>query len=404
MRVELEHSFERIPKPTGYVKVKPEVFGNRVLGAYIFNEGSGPVTRDLATNRFATLFPNTPGDYSAMWQKNLLYGDIAADYAEGPGFDIGSSFSMVCRGLISTDGSVMVFNGTAAGNYSFMLYRDAGNTLRVYWNAGAGNLDSNVSIITMRNIGFSLKANGDLNFWVDDVEVTATSVSMPSNTHHLSMGRGASGLYDGRFILEYAYFFDGEITRDQYYELHRNPYGILQEESIEPLKLSSFIPGDDMATNPCNIAKGRVIEYYSRVKNNDPTNSALVIVVLKVSESISALRDYDDLSALLASAGNTEANFTNYARIELVDSDLAAVPAPDHTNNWITLDLPDQVWSSAGGTLDNTTAMVLVCYDSDTTSGTDTNIIPLAPFIYVNTTTGADLDLLFNSTGFYRSK
>lgn len=159
-----------------------------------------------------------------------------------------------------------------------------------------------------------------------------------------------------------------------------------------------------MASEPFNIAKGRVVEYYNRVKSNDPTNSAFVIVTLKDTEADSVLQDYDDLGALLLAAGNTEANFTNYARFTLVDSDLAVLPAPDDTNNWITLDLPDQQWVSAGGTLDNTTAKIIVCYDSDTTSGTDSNIIPLAQLDYINTTTGANLDLIFNSDGFYRSK
>ena len=157
-----------------------------------------------------------------------------------------------------------------------------------------------------------------------------------------------------------------------------------------------------MADGVFNIAKGRVIELHNRVDTNDPTNSGLVVVLCKVSEADATLEDYDDLNALLGSAGNTEADFTNYARKVLTDSDITAA-TPDDTNNWQQCDIPDQTWSSAGGTLDNTLTKVIICYDNDTTGGNDTNLIPLTHHDFTPTTNGNDLVLQIDSNGYFRA-
>jgi hypothetical protein len=158
-----------------------------------------------------------------------------------------------------------------------------------------------------------------------------------------------------------------------------------------------------MADEVFNIAKGRVVEWYNRVESNDPANSAFVLVLLKAAEADAVLRDYDDLSALLGAAGNTEADFTNYARKVLTDAELAALPAPDDTNDRYDIDLPDQTWTSAGGASNNTLVKAVLCYDADTTGGTDANIIPVAHYDFTPTTDGSDLTLRWNTAGFYRA-
>ena len=121
-----------------------------------------------------------------------------------------------------------------------------------------------------------------------------------------------------------------------------------------------------MADAVFNIAKGRTVEWYNRVESNDPTNSAFTIVLLKAVESDALLEDRDDLSVLLGAAANTEAVFTNYARIELESAELAALPAPDDSNNRYEVDLPDQTFSSAGNGANDTLVKLLICYDNDT--------------------------------------
>lgn len=157
-----------------------------------------------------------------------------------------------------------------------------------------------------------------------------------------------------------------------------------------------------MADGVFNIAKGRIVELYNRVKSNDPANAALIVVAFQVSEADALLEDYDNLSVLIAAA-NTEATFTNYARKVLTDADLAALPPPDDTNNRYEVDIPDQTWISAGGALNNTLTKILICYDSDTTAGNDTNILPLTHHDFTPTTDGSDLVMQVDVLGFFRA-
>jgi len=156
-----------------------------------------------------------------------------------------------------------------------------------------------------------------------------------------------------------------------------------------------------MADGVFNIAKGRVNEYQSRVANNDPANSALITVILKVAEADATLEDYDDLAALLAGS-NTEADFTNYVRSVLTDADVSA-PVPDDTKNWQAADIPDQTIVAAGGASNNTLVKYLICYDSDTTGGTDSNIIPLTHHDFPVTTDGSNLVAQINADGYYKA-
>ena len=157
-----------------------------------------------------------------------------------------------------------------------------------------------------------------------------------------------------------------------------------------------------MADLAFNIAKGRAVEWYNRVKNNDPANAAFIAVLLKVAEVDATLIDYDDLGALLAGA-NTEATFTDYARIVVTDAELAALPAPDDTNNRFDIDMPDLVWTDAGGASNDTLVKLLICYDSDTAAGTDADILPVAHYDFAVTTDGNTLTAELHVDGFYRA-
>lgn len=133
-----------------------------------------------------------------------------------------------------------------------------------------------------------------------------------------------------------------------------------------------------------NIAKGKIGYYASLPAAND----ALVVVLLKASglQSDAFLADHDDLAALLA-ASNDECDFTNYARKTLS----SITPAVDDTNNRYTLTAAGLTWTAAGGAINNGTGKLLVCYDPDTTSGSDSSIIPLTGYPMGDTTDGTDL-------------
>lgn len=144
-----------------------------------------------------------------------------------------------------------------------------------------------------------------------------------------------------------------------------------------------------MANIVFNIAKGRVIELYNRVENNDPTNSALILVPIESAglESDATLIDADTLAAVLAGTTNEQ---TTMGRKTLTDADLAALPAPDDGNDRYEVSLPTVTWTAASG---NAISKILVCYDSDTTAGTDSNIIPLTMFDFAQTPSGADIQM-----------
>lgn len=144
-----------------------------------------------------------------------------------------------------------------------------------------------------------------------------------------------------------------------------------------------------MANIVFNIAKGRVVEFYNRVENDDPANSALILVPIETSglESDATLIDADTLTALLSGTTNEQ---TTMGRKTLTQADLAALPAPDDTNDRFEVSLPTVTWTGATG---NAISKIAVCYDSDTTSGTDANIIPLTMFDFVQTPSGADIQM-----------
>ena len=155
-----------------------------------------------------------------------------------------------------------------------------------------------------------------------------------------------------------------------------------------------------MADFVFNIAKGRVVELYGRVDGNDPTNSALIIAVIDANGDTDAtMKDRDDLAALLGGTANEVTN-TNYARKTLTDSDLSAW-SPDDTNDRVDLDIPDQTWTAiAAGTA---WTDMLVCYDSDTTGGSDSNIVPMTNHDFALTPDGSDITAQIAAAGFFRA-
>lgn len=156
-----------------------------------------------------------------------------------------------------------------------------------------------------------------------------------------------------------------------------------------------------MASFVANIAKGRVVEYYNRVENNDPSASALIVVVITQGAATDdSMKDADTLTALLAISGVVERNTNNWARKTLTDVELANLPAPDDTNNRYDVSLPAMTWSAVASGGGASTHLV-VCYDADTGAGTDANITPLTFNDFAITPDGSDVTA--NSGVFFRA-
>ena len=148
-----------------------------------------------------------------------------------------------------------------------------------------------------------------------------------------------------------------------------------------------------------NIAKGRVAELHSRVDNNDPANSAIIVVpVSRGAVTDATLKDFDTLSAVLA-GGVTERNTGGWTRKTLTDADTPAV-TPDDTNDRqdVGTGLAAQTWTAVttGAVTD-----LLLCYDNDTTGGTDANLVPMVCLDFPITPDGSDVQWQPNARGYY---
>lgn len=144
-----------------------------------------------------------------------------------------------------------------------------------------------------------------------------------------------------------------------------------------------------MADFVFNIAKGRV-HYYASLPL---TNDALILVPLMSTGIVAdaTLKDYDDLAALLAGATDEQ---TTMGR-----KTLASVTATvDDTGDTASCDFADVTWTAATG---SAVAKLIVCYDNDTTSGTDSNIIPLTAHDFALTPDGSDVIVQVDALGFY---
>lgn len=140
-----------------------------------------------------------------------------------------------------------------------------------------------------------------------------------------------------------------------------------------------------MAPIVFNIAKGRVAHYASLPATND----ALILVALEATGLVSdaTMRDYDTLSDLLAGATNEQ---TGVGRKTLANVTVTV----DDTNDRVNLDADNVTWTAppAG----NAVGAVVVCYDPDTTAGTDADLIPLTKHDLTWTPDGIDLTLTIN--------
>lgn len=146
-----------------------------------------------------------------------------------------------------------------------------------------------------------------------------------------------------------------------------------------------------MADFAFNIAKGRH-GYYAGLP---AANDALIAVPIETSglESDATLKDYDTLSALLAAANNEQSTMGR----KTLGSVTSAVN--DTTDKWVT-DCADVTWTAATG---NAVSKLVVCYDPDTTGGTDADLIPLYAYDFVVTPAGGDITATINASGLAES-
>ncbi len=121
-----------------------------------------------------------------------------------------------------------------------------------------------------------------------------------------------------------------------------------------------------MADFVFNIAQGSTAYYAGLPAAND----ALIVIPIEAAgvEADSVLRDYDNVSVLLAAATNEQ---TTMGRKTITSVTVTV----DDTNDRVAIDTADVTWTAATG---NAIGDLLLAYDNDTTGGTDTSLVPLS--------------------------
>lgn len=150
-----------------------------------------------------------------------------------------------------------------------------------------------------------------------------------------------------------------------------------------------------------NRGKGRGVEWAERVNANDPTNAVLVVMVLATSgiESDAVLVDKDSFADVVSGTTNEVTN-SGYAR-KVLDQAAGITVTYDDTNDRVDVFFPDQTWTgvAAGDGWND----VVVGYDSDSTGGTDANILPHTLHDFVVTPDGSDITLDVPTAGYFRA-
>lgn len=140
-----------------------------------------------------------------------------------------------------------------------------------------------------------------------------------------------------------------------------------------------------------NIAKGKIAQYGSLPAAND----AFIVVPFEAAgvEADATLKDYDDVSTLLAGATNEQ---TNQARKSITSITVTV----DDTNDRVDIDVPDQTYTALAG---NAISDLTFAYDPDTTAGTDTTLVPVSNHDFAITPDGSDVTATIAAAGLLRA-
>jgi len=135
-----------------------------------------------------------------------------------------------------------------------------------------------------------------------------------------------------------------------------------------------------------NIAKGKVAYYATLPAASD----ALIVIPIEASgvESDATLKDYDDVTTLLAASNNEQSTMGR----KTISSVTVTV---DDSNDRVDVDFADVTWAAATG---NAISDLLIAYDPDTGAGTDSSLIPLTWHDFSITPDGSDVTATVSNT------
>jgi hypothetical protein len=107
------------------------------------------------------------------------------------------------------------------------------------------------------------------------------------------------------------------------------------------------------------------------------------------------LNNFQTLAAVFA-GGAAEADFTNASRKVLAGVDITVTV--NTSTGVTTVDTADQLWTAAGGAVNNALGALLTCY-RQTSATADSGILPLTKHDFAVTTSGVNLTAVVPSIG-----
>lgn len=146
-----------------------------------------------------------------------------------------------------------------------------------------------------------------------------------------------------------------------------------------------------MADFAFNISKGKSAEFAARVNASDPTNAVLIVALIASTgvEADATLLDKNEFADLVSGATNFATN-TGSTRKSL-DQTGGVTVTVDDTNDRVDIDIPDQTWTALANDGTGAISDVVIGYDSDSTAGTDANIVPMSFHDFAITPDGSDV-------------
>jgi hypothetical protein len=150
-----------------------------------------------------------------------------------------------------------------------------------------------------------------------------------------------------------------------------------------------------------NQGKGRVAGWADQVNANTPTNAAIILMAINTATADATLQDLDSFAAIESDGSTAEVTNSGYAR-KTLDQAGGLTVTVDDTNNRVDVDCPDQTWTAVAASPGAWTDLVFG-FDSDTTGGTDSAILPGTQHDFAVTPDGSDITAQIATGGFFRA-
>ena len=152
-----------------------------------------------------------------------------------------------------------------------------------------------------------------------------------------------------------------------------------------------------MANYVFGVALGRVTSYVQDVL--DGGNDAIIWIPMLTSGTAEQAEALADFAAVEADANFSEQTTGGWARITHDETGDGLAQTFDATNNRREADSNDLVWASPS----TNTVGLIACYDPDTTTGTDSTLVPLVHLDMVVTGNSQQVTFAFNSEGWFNA-